>query len=160
MKEVDIRDPRSLRPAILDKLVYRQLSAAWRREWQHSDKGALLREVLPRAGTEWMLEGHTHRAGATLLARVMTGHCHLGGVRIQAHEERPVECPLCGDFFTRDHIVFECTEVEDLRATFLQRVPQVHRRDLEWIVRKRQGAFLSFLGGVGDRVMERGSADC
>lgn len=155
VKAADIRDPQSLRLAILDELVDRQLSAAWRREWQHSDKGALLREVLPSAGTEWTPEGRTHRAGTTLLARMMTGHCHLGGVRIQAHEERPVECPLCGDFFTRDHIVFECTAVEDLRMTLLQSVPQVHRRDLEWIVRGGQRAFLSFLGGVGERVMER-----
>ena len=156
VKAADIQDPRSLRLAILDQLVDRQLSAAWRREWQQSDKGALLREVLPRAGTEWTPAGHTHRAGKTLLARMMTGHCHLGGVRIQTHDERPMECPLCGDFFTRDHVVFECTAVEDLRTPFLQSVPLVHRRDLEWSVRKGQGAFLSFLGGVGDRVMERG----
>ena len=160
MKEADIRDPRSLRPAILDQLVDRELSAAWRREWQQSEKGALLREVLPRAGTEWTPEDRHHRAGKTLLARMMTGHCHLGGTRIQTHEERPVECPLCGDFFTRDHIVFECTAVEDLRTPFLQSVPLVHRRDLEWIVRRGQGAFLSFLGSVGDRLMERGVVEC
>ena len=113
--------------------------------------------MLPCAGTEWTLEGHEHQAGTTLLARMMTGHCHIGGVQIQTHEERPVACPLCGDFFTRDHVVFECTEVEDLRTTFRQSVLQVHWMDLEWIVCKGQGAFLSFLGGVGTWVMERGT---
>ena len=65
-----------------------------------------------------------------------------------------MECPLCGEFFNREHIVFECSELADLRTVFLQSVPQVHRRDLEWIVRQGQRMFLTFLGGVVNRVME------
>ena len=61
--------------------VDRALRLELQRSWEASDRGRMLYEVLPRVGREWQpLDiDRVPRRGVTLVARFLTGHCHLCG---------------------------------------------------------------------------------
>ena len=93
--------------------VDRALRLELQRSWEASDRGRMLYEVLPRVGREWQpLDiDRVPRRGVTLVARFLTGHCHLGGFSLPWDPLESVPCPLCGGEFSREHLLWECSAV-------------------------------------------------
>ena len=88
-----------------------RLELQW--SWEASDHDRLLYEVFPRVGREWQpLDiDWVPRRGVTLVARFLTGHCHLGGFSLPWDSLESVPCPLCGGEFSREHLLWECLVV-------------------------------------------------
>ena len=53
-----------------------------------------------------------------LVARYMTGHCHLGPFEIPREDELG-DCPLCGALYLEDHFLYDCVALHDVRVRWL-----------------------------------------
>ena len=147
------------RRAIVLGGIDRALRKEWQRRWQTSTQGVALRAVLPRVGVQWRLEeaaGLGSTWDLTLVARFLTGHCHLGTFQPPWHEDEDwVECPFCDVAFTRIHLVWECRGVIDERTRCLGGTLPDHVGDWSILLRRgaaRLGRFLRMVGLLIDRV--------
>ena len=50
-----------------------------------------------------------------LVARYMMGHCHLGPFAIP-HEDELEDCPLCGELYLEDHVIYDYVALHDVRV--------------------------------------------
>ena len=91
-------------------------------EWQRrsANTGRTLFALLDRAGGPWMPEDASccRRMEMVLVARYMTGHCHLGPFEIPCEDELE-DCPLCGEFYLEDHFIYDCVALRDVRVQWL-----------------------------------------
>ena len=78
-----------------------------------------------------------------LVARYMTGHCHLGPFAIPREDELE-DCPLCGKLYLEDHFIYNCAALRDVRVQWLDVEGQGIRdlRGLVWQRCSRLGTFL------------------
>ena len=127
--------------------VDRALRLELQRSWEASDRGRMLYEVLPRVGREWqpLHIDRVPRRGVTLVARFLTGHCHLGGFSLPWDPLESVHCPLCGGEFSREHLLWECSAVSAQREEFLSQGLEIQGRDLGCLARLSVGSLSRFL---------------
>ena len=69
----------------------------------------------------------------TVAARVLVGHCHFGEFSLPWYTEEWVECPWCGEEFSRDHMIWECSGLTEERSVLLRGVGSEHFGDLRWL---------------------------
>ena len=69
--------------------------------------------------------------------RALTAHCHLDSFRVPWDPAEWAPCPLCGEDFTREHLVWECRGVTQQRACLLGDVSAARVGDWVWLVRFR-----------------------
>ena len=69
--------------------------------------GAALRKAILVVGHEWRPEdaGLGDCLDLTMAICFLVGHCHLGSFRVQWDQDEWEPCPLCGEAFTRAHLV-------------------------------------------------------
>ena len=91
----------------LSRLVDRGLVAEWQRTWPHTERGQALKALLPSVREQWRAHESLTRCQATMLARFMTGHYHLGRFALPWHEEDDMAPCACGELFSRHHLYFE-----------------------------------------------------
>ena len=73
--------------------------------------------------------------GADLVAWFIVGHCHLHNFAFPWDSDELVDCPWCGDAFSRGHMLWEYTGLTSERVVTLQVGPRAG--DLEWVARHR-----------------------
>ena len=133
------------------RLVYEGVDSALRlelqRSWAVSDRGRMLHVVIPRVGMEWQPWDidQVPRRGVTLVARFLTGHCHLGVFSIPWDPLERISCPLCGGDFSREHLLWNCTTVSEQREEFLSRGAEVWGEDLGRLAHLGLGSLSRFL---------------
>ena len=127
--------------------VDRALRLELQRSWEASDHGRMLYEVLPRAGREWQPLGidRVPRRGVTLVARFLTGHCHLGGFSLPWDPLESVPCPLCGGEFSREHLLWKCSAVSAQREEFLGQGLEIQGIDVGCLADLSVGSLSRFL---------------
>ena len=127
------------------------------RSWEASDHGRMLYEVLPRVGREWQpvdIDWVPSR-GVTLVARFLTGHCHLGGFSLPWDPLESVPCPLCGGEFSREHLLWECSAVSAQREEFLSQGLEIQGIDLGCLAHLSVGSLSRFLFGHSANLSDR-----
>ena len=89
----------------------------WQRRWRSANTGRTLFALLDRAGEPWMPEDVSccGRMELVLVARYMTGHCHLGPFEIPREDELE-DCPLCGELYLEEHFIYDCVALRDVRV--------------------------------------------
>ena len=101
-------DLQAFRRKQLNRLVSRGLVAEWQRTWTNTECGQALKALLPTVREQWRAHPSLTRGQATLLARFMTGHCHLGRFSLPWHEEEDMIMCVCRELFSRHHLCFKC----------------------------------------------------
>ena len=61
---------------------------------------------------------HCRQPEMVLVARFITEHCHLGNFCLP-REDHSEDCPLCGEPYSRIHLLSECEALADLRSQWL-----------------------------------------
>ena len=130
------------------------LEAEWQRRWRSADTGRSLFTLMERAGQPWTPEDASHcgRMEMVLVARYMTGHCHLGSFAIPHDDDALEDCPLCGELYLEDHFIYDCVALHDLRDRWLD----VRNRgigDLRGLVWQRCSRLGTFLRAVRERLI-------
>ena len=92
------------------------LEAEWQRRWRSAGTGRTLFALMERVGQPWTPEDASRcgRMEMVLVARYLTGHCHLGSFAIP-HDDALEDCPLCGELYLEDHFIYDCTALHDVR---------------------------------------------
>ena len=67
--------------------------------------------------------------------RFLTAHCHLGSFSVPWDPTEWTPCPLCGEDFTREHLVWECRGVTQERERLLGGVGAARVGDWTWLAR-------------------------
>ena len=121
------------------------LVAEWQRRWRSANTGRTLFVLLDQAGEPWMPVDASFcgRMEMVLVARYMTGHCHLGPFAIPREDELE-DCPLCGELYLEDHFIFDCVALRDVRVRWLDVGGRGigNLRGLVWQRCSRLGTFL------------------
>ena len=80
--------------------------------------------MLLEVGEAWTTRDAESGSRIDLLwtARFLTGNCHVGAFALPWSADEWVECPWCGDVFTRDHLLWECRGLFEERQRLLLRV--------------------------------------
>ena len=102
--------------------VERALSAEILRRWRASETGRQLYSVFPRASEGGWLPDDAdvaRRRDLTIVARFLTGHYHLGDWTPTRDPDEYELCPLCGDLYSREHLIFECEPLDHVRRDIL-----------------------------------------
>ena len=96
------------------------LRAKWRRRWYVADMGRFLHDLFENVGEAWMHEDIARccRPEMVQVARFMMGQCHLGNFCLQ-REDLSEDYPLCGEPYSRVHILINCVVLADLRSQWL-----------------------------------------
>ena len=91
-------DPLRSRPRLVLDHIDDALRVEWRRRWHSADTGRSLHDLFVDAGEPWVPEDvhRCRRLEMVLVARFMTGHCHLGNFSLP-REDYSEDCPLCGE---------------------------------------------------------------
>ena len=84
-----------------------------------------------------------------IVARFMTGHCHLGDFCLPEEDEL-VACPLCAEDYTREHFLRECVAVSDLRQRWLQ---LGNDRELQDLIQFHCYPLGNFLLDISERIL-------
>ena len=74
---------------VIGESIDEALMAEWQRRWRSANTGRTLFGLLARVGELWMPEDAScsGRMEMVLVARYMTGHCHLGPFEIPREDE-------------------------------------------------------------------------
>ena len=125
--------------------IDRALRAEWQHRWDASDTGSALRAVHAYIGRGWRPVDMDRCSWLelTLVARFIVGHCHLHDFAFPWDSDELVDCPWCGDAFSRSHIPWDCIGLTSERAAVLQ--VDSHVGDLEWVARYRASSLGKFL---------------
>ena len=59
------------------------------------------------------------RRDLTIVAHFLTGHYHLGDWTPTRDPDEYELCPLCGDLYSREHLIFECEPLDHVRRDIL-----------------------------------------
>ena len=132
----------------------RALMHEWQARWTTADVGSSLREALPTVGRAWKpsdaeLGG---RLDITFAARFLTGHCHLGRFGVPWDPTEWAACPLCGEDFSRAHLVWECRGCIDERECVLGGVVAERVGDWTWLAETRGSQLGRFIRTIMDVV--------
>ena len=108
---------------------------------------------MDRAGRPWALEDASacSRMEMVLVARYMTGHCHLGPFATP-RDDALEDCPLCGELHLEDHFIYGCLALRDLRVRWLD-VRGQGIGDLRELVWQRCSHLGTFLRAVRERIL-------
>ena len=143
-----LEDVPSMRPRAVRAAIDSALDVEWHQRWRAVDTGRMLYELMSEAGGPWEPEDadSCRRRELVIVARFMTGHCHLGGFRIP-RDDFSEDCPLCGEAYYREHFIRDCEVLTELRARWLLAGDQgdLSLKDLAW---KHCSALGNFLLGV------------
>ena len=88
------------------------------------------------------------RLDVTYAARFLTAHCHLGRFGVPWDGAVWVACPLCGDDFSREHIVWECRAVSQERGRLLGDVGAERFGEWTWLARERGSRLGRFIRDI------------
>ena len=148
---------------VIRRAMERALMSEWQARWSTVEVGASLREALPTVGCVWRPEDAElgGRLDITYAARFLTGHCHLGSFSVPWDPTEWAPCPLCGEDFTREHLVWYCRGVTQERERLLGVVGAARVGDWVWLARcrgSRLGRFIREVIGLLEsaRVVSRG----
>ena len=149
-------DPIPQRHRLIFEGIDRALQAEWLCRWRNSDTGIAYRAVHSTVGRGWRPDDadRCSRSELTLVARFLTGHCHLGDFALPWDLDELVACPWCGHDFSREHLLWECTSLSSVRAEVLQ--VGTHVGDLEWVAWHRAFSLGRFLV-LARRLVDPGS---
>ena len=116
--------------------------------------GSSLREALPTVRDAWRPEDAERggRLDITHAARFLTGHYHLGRFRAPRDPDAWVPCPVCGDDFSREHLIWECRGLTQERAQLLGGVGAARVGDWVWLARFRGARLGRFIRVVIGRL--------
>ena len=128
-------------------------TALWlelQQSWESSDRGQSLYEVTSRVGREWQPfdTDRVPQRDVTLVARFLTGHCHLGFFSLPWDPLGRVACPLCCRDFTREHLLWDCPKVRLQREEILGHVVEEGGKDLGWFSCSGFGLLRRFLRAI------------
>ena len=92
----------------------------WQCRWRLANICRTLFASLDRVGEPWMPEDASCCGWMemVLVARYMTGHCHLGPFEIPREDELE-DCPFCGELYLEDHFIYDCAALRDLQVRWL-----------------------------------------
>ena len=132
----------------------RALTLEWQARWSTVEVGSSLREALPTVGDAWRPEDAERggRLDITYAARFLTGHCHLGPFSVPRDPDAWEPCPVCGDDFSREHLVWECRGLTQERERLLGGVGAARVGDWVWLARFRGSRLGRFVREVIGRV--------
>ena len=135
------------RPALLRRAIHKALISEWRSRWTVSETGGQLRDVLGFIAEGWMPTDVdvAIRADITLVARFLTGHFHLDDWSPPWDLDLHTECPLCGEDFSRSHLVWYCQTLDPVREEILGSIGERKSGDLCWLVQTQSARLGRFL---------------
>ena len=130
----------------------RALMLEWRSRWSTVEVGSSLREALPTVGDAWRPEDAERggRLDITHAARFLTGHYHLGSFSASRDPDDWAPCPVCGEAYSREHLVWECRGLTQERERLLGDVGAERVGDWVWLARfrgSRLGRFVRIVIG-------------
>ena len=132
----------------------RALLLEWQARWSTVEVGASLREALLRVGCAWRLSDAKlgGRLDTTCAARFLTGHCYLGTFSVPWDPSEWALCPLCGEDFSREHIVWECRGLLLERTRLLGSAGVARVGDWVWLASTQGSRLGRFIRNVIGRV--------
>ena len=132
----------------------RALSLEWQARWSTVEVGSSLREALPIVGDAWRPEDADRggRLDITFAARFLTAHCHLGTFSVPHAPDDWAPCPVCGDDFSREHLVWDCRGLTQERERLLGDVGAERVGDWVWLARFRGSRLGRFVRDVIGRM--------
>ena len=138
---------------VIRESIDEALVVEWQRCWRSANTGRTLFALLDCAGEPWMPEDASccGRMELVLVARYMTGHCHLGPFEIPREDELE-DCPLCGELYLEDHFIYDCAALRDVRVRWLD-VGGRGIGDLRGLVWQRCSRLGTFLRVVRERLV-------
>ena len=116
--------------------------------------GSSLREALPIVRDAWRPEDADRggRLDITFAARFLTAHCHLGTFSVPHAPDDWAPCPVCGDDFSREHLVWDCRGLTQERERLLGDVGAERVGDWVWLARFRGSRLGRFVRDVIGRM--------
>jgi hypothetical protein len=135
--------------------VERALSTECSRRWRASETGRQLFSVFTHAGGGgWHPDDAdvARRQDLTIVARFLTGHYHLGPWAPTRDPDEFELCPLCGDIYSREHLIFDCESLDHVRRDTLGSVLGRSSRGLAWLARSACAPLGRFLLSARDEV--------
>ena len=143
---------------VIRESIDEALMAEWQRRWRSANTGRTLFGLLARVGEPWMPEDAScsGRMEMVLVARYMTGHCHLGPFEIPREDELE-DCPLCGELYLEDHFIYDCVALHDIRVRWLD-VGGRGIGELRGLVWQRCSRLGTFLRAVRERLVVLGDS--
>ena len=135
--------------------IERALSAECIRRWRASETGRQLFSVFPHAGGGgWYPEDAdvARRQDITIVARFLTGHYHLGPWAPTRDPDEYELCPLCGETYSREHLIFDCEALDHVRCDILGSVLGRSPGGLTWLARSACAPLGRFLLCARDEV--------
>ena len=118
--------------------IERALAVECSLRWRASETGRQLYSVFPHAGGGgWHPDDAdvARQQDLTMVARFLTGHYHLGPWAPIRDPNEFELCPLCGDIYSREHLIFECESLDPVRRDILGPVLGRSTRGLAWLAR-------------------------
>ena len=148
---------------IIRGAIDRALRREWQSRWDTVEVGSSLCEALPTVSGTWRPEDADFggRLDVTYAARFLTSHCHLGAFAVPWDQTEWAPCPLCGDDFSRTHLVWECGGATAERERLLGDRGAVRVGDWRWLARyrgSRLGRFLRDIVGLVESVAGRSAS--
>ena len=138
---------------VIRESIDEALVVEWQRRWRSANASRTLFALLDRAAEPWMPEDAScyGRMELVLVARYMTGHCHLGPFEIPREDELK-DCPLCGELYLEDHFIYDYVALWDVRVRWLD-VGSRGIGDLRGLVWQRCSQLGTFLHVVRERLV-------
>jgi hypothetical protein len=129
--------PRTRR--VIRRAIDRALLTEWQSRWSTVEVGSSLREAFPTVGRAWRPADADvgGRLDVTYAARFLTAHCHLGSFGVPWDPTELASCPLCGEDFSRAHLVWECSGATEQRERLLGDVGAARVGDWVWLASSR-----------------------
>jgi hypothetical protein len=149
-----LSDPPPVRQDILFRGIDRALRLEWQRRWHNSESGRTLYGRLTTIGEGWLPEDADQcpRPWLVLAARFLTGHCHLGHFEVPRDPDELALCPLCEEYYSTEHLLWECTALVEEREHILSDMLRRHGADTGWLLRVASGRLGRFLWAVRGRL--------
>ena len=122
-------------PTLLRGAIHTALINEWRSRWTVSEIGGQLRDVLGFVAEGWIPEDAdaVTRADITLVACFLTGHFHLDDWSPPWDPDLHTECPLCGEDYSRSHLVWHCQTLDPVREVILGLMGERRKGNLHWL---------------------------
>ena len=118
--------------------IERALLAECIRRWRISETGRQLFSVFPHAGGGgWYPEDAdvARRQDISIVACFLTGNYHLGPWAPARDPDEFEFCPLCGEAYSREHLIFDCKTLDHVRCDVLGSILGRSSGSLAWLTR-------------------------